>query len=1062
MNQQDALQKFVSEHFKALTSLELTAGKYKELERSHFNDPRLRYKIKRPGPRQTIDTLFAMLRKRGLPEADLARYVSTLPIFSLSGDTYRSELINKINSREETGIEEEHLNLIREVGSFEAAKDVAQKAALQAKYQELEELQTAIEHKKLEYHSVPSILDLGEQPEPSFDPQIENTRPWWQRFYLKADPFPRKDGLSDIDEDMYDEVIVRTKPFEEALSALERNPRFLFNTAFLLAGDYGFGKTTFIDYLSYYLVNHDIHPVRITCGRAFPDSDGFLSAFYIRLRNELHREKETIGAHVVRSLEELDLEQQIVALAEALCANRHKGLVVFLDDYHKHRSHFSQVFDFLGLLQILKDLLSRSHVPVGFIVAGTREWLTELRANGQMAGFLDNTPIEMPDITPELVVEVFNQRLRAFCYDQSPRSLQVEFVRRIFKEIDGAKAGFRDFLTRIISELARNNLAIINTPIDISDALLADIRSIIDQDSALKSSLNKLIFESKFKSYTQDQVRKCLELLITVLNQDGVTERDRLFLENQFYFLLLRDVGLIQKAKRKEGASVLRWVGHHRLQRAVIAIQSKHGLSPSDYLLKLYGDQPGSAFTPYVDVALPSDLLEGLKYLTNPGLALSKSVETNIQMAWRAIDAVWKASAKANVTTDLLERAERGLEALSNAFFELDRSSGILASARLRLLDQKWQGHWLSDEAVLEFFKRVGDCHTDHDGVKVALALKQFKESVTVLVERLRLIVEDWTTERFGGLVARSIFHTSDEISIFDDIRVNYYAMQGQAHFDYVRRVTDYLEMRFRSFLFVSVGFLFGESNMLQHFDESTRNYAYKNVSSRSQFGAVVNPFDGFTRSQFRSAFVDGTSFKRNVIDRLECPWRERDWSKFFEVFTAENVAIAHQQIGSFDPVKRQSYYGYATMAETVMTLINEFARRIVTNYVYICGSSQTPQDVSDCVFRFSLRNPGAGERVAPGYVVGEDFSVFKIKDLASRELRLYDLERVVGAVEDQIDSSANDCVIEDLMDVGYIVNKYAVNYFDFVNALAYGVAVSKRVVVNPWFGSSICILRRG
>ena len=86
----------------------------------------------------------------------------------------------------------------------------------------------------------PSVLDAKEIPEPDFDPEIEQYKHWWEKFYLKGNPFPTRAGLSDIDEQLYESIVVKTKPFKNTLSALEKDRQFLFKTAFLLVGNYGF------------------------------------------------------------------------------------------------------------------------------------------------------------------------------------------------------------------------------------------------------------------------------------------------------------------------------------------------------------------------------------------------------------------------------------------------------------------------------------------------------------------------------------------------------------------------------------------------------------------------------------------------------------------------------------------------------------------------------------------------------------------------------------------------------------------------------------------------------
>lgn len=241
--------------------------------------------------------------------------------------------------------------------------------------------------------------------------------------------------------------------------------------------------------------------MRVTSAKSYADASGFMDSFLHKLRMELMDEARKITAINNRELEPLELEDQIVRLSQKILLSRRKGILVFLDDYHKFRSHFPQIFEFLGTLQVLKDTLTRANLNVGFIVSGIPIWLTELRQNSQLMGFLDNTPIEMPKITPDLICEVFNRRIAAFCYESTPRRIKPDFVQKLVKDL-GGEQGIRGCIARIVYELSNNNTAIVDSPVEISDTVLKDVRVILESDLALKSAFSKLTLSTKFKRFT--------------------------------------------------------------------------------------------------------------------------------------------------------------------------------------------------------------------------------------------------------------------------------------------------------------------------------------------------------------------------------------------------------------------------------------------------------------------------------------------------------------------------------------------------------------------------------
>src|SRR5262249_43659948 len=144
----------------------------------------------------------------------------------------------------------------------------------------------------------------------------------------------------------------------------------------------------------------------------------------------------------------------------------------------------------------------------------------------------------------------FNRRIAAFCYESTPRKIKVDFVRQLVKDL-GGEQGIRGCITRIVAELSNNNMAIIDSPIEIHESVLKEIRSILEGDSIVNAALNKLRFKSRFKHFTNEQIVRCLELLVHVNVQNGIGEGDRQFSDNKFYFQVLWNANLIQKFRLK-------------------------------------------------------------------------------------------------------------------------------------------------------------------------------------------------------------------------------------------------------------------------------------------------------------------------------------------------------------------------------------------------------------------------------------------------------------------------------------------------------------------------------
>ena len=421
MTADGALQQFVADNLQFLSSEQFARDEYKRLHRACFVE-RHNKRFGMPNLKDVATKVVKLLLSRGIAAAKVAAYIDDLPLFRDLGDPVRTTLKAMTTSGQyKSRLTAEDFQTLQNASAFEAVERHRGKEIEEQTRRQIVELEGKIKNKQEEYTSLPSVLDEKEYTEPDFDPALEEVKSWWERFYLKSNPFPRKDGLSAVDTDLYESVVVKTEPFKRILGNLSRNPDCLFNTAFLLVGDFGFGKTTFIDYLRYYFVRQDVLPLRITCGKSHVTASGFIDAFYVTFATYLRAEIKSLNLPLPSS-EGMELEDTLIELCRTLMT-RKRGIIVFLDDYHKHQSATAAVFEFLGLLQILKDNMTRAHLKVGFVVSGLVDWVAQLATHTQMSGFLDSPSVVMPPITPDMIAAVFNQRIRAYCYDTKPRTL---------------------------------------------------------------------------------------------------------------------------------------------------------------------------------------------------------------------------------------------------------------------------------------------------------------------------------------------------------------------------------------------------------------------------------------------------------------------------------------------------------------------------------------------------------------------------------------------------------------------------------------------------------------
>jgi hypothetical protein len=1057
MNRDAAMALFVTEHLRDLTASELDRKIYKRKFTAFFVEKeKKRHGL--PTKSEIAETLIRTLLNRGMASLDLlkcldeARFLLELP------DVTRESLRTLISGDAgESVISEEKLRVIQTIGAYNAVKQFTEEQVTAGAKQKLVELELSIRQREEQLASFPSVLDADEAAtEPSENPDLERARPWWQRFYLRSDPFVNNDGLAAIESDLYEQVIIKTPPFLSIAHNLNVNPDYLFGGGFLLAGGYGHGKTTFIDYLSHALINSNVIPIRISCGRAFADSSGFADSFLQRLRKGLVDEVERIRS-TVPSVVDLELEDQLVELARGIVSTK-RGIVVFLDDYHKHRSHFEKIFDFLGTLQVLKDSLGREKIKCGFVVSGLPGWQAELVTNGQLAGFLDRPTIQMPEITPDIVCEVFNRRLNAFCYDKSPRRIRPEYVRRLAREFEG-RAGFRDYISRIVGELTNNNQAIVDSPLEIQPSTLSSIRQMLEEHHEIKSGLNKLLHSSKFSRFTEAQIARCLELLVYTYIQNGISEDDKQFVENKFYFLCLRDASLIQK-QRITKRGTCEWGVQARLKKVAAEVRDRYSYDLPDYLLKLYAYKEYSTKQAAASSGEQSTISE-LKRVLGNKMPIERSARDHMNKALQLYDGVslHVANETPVVNATILRRAREAFESLSQALFELTDAERFFRRAGIESVALRWNLHPFGEEAIQETFTRQRDFDADTSRQRYALALKQTCNAIELVADMLVILIEEKTSRIGPALLTRPLGHDDEGIALLRQAYQLSFSARREDHFRYVREVTDYLELRLRRILFLFGNLVFGR----QYFERcpaALRAYAHKNLASRESFSAEPNAFDGLTRSQFRPLLLEGNPYKEKIIAPLQLPWKREDWELFADMFCTENIKTAHLQVDSFSPSERRRYLQYCHLVEDFNCAANIAISNLLQRSTYACSVKDAPAGVLPVSFRFSLKaiQGSATGVIHPEWPEGLSKADVHVEHRLSADAA----DRVLETLRGREEVDGTGIVVQDVLDLDYVATHYRVDVSDFVCALAYHQLVGKTLDVTPWFGSSVAVRSRG
>lgn len=1058
MNRDQAINTFVKNGFHELTSGKYDRKLFKQLRNTKFPQAEKK-KMSLPSEKETCRAIVLFMQRRGIPIETIHEVIYLAPIFDYYGKNFQDEMASLIgNNKHETILDEEARKKIKNFNAVEAVsrsmeekirKETEERIKKETieKEKELEEIQKEIEREKQEYKSLPSILDKEEIGEPDFDPQLENKKTWWQRFYLKQNPFESKAGLAKIQRNHYEDVVVKTKPFKETLSKIEKDPNYLLDTAIPLLGDFGYGKSTFMEYLSYYLTSKNIVTGTVSMPYTpFNDCAGYLNHFFIELNNVLAEEAKLIHNNHAQKIDEKEPESTVFEYAKII-TERKSGIVIFLEDYHKMPTFEDVIFEFLGGLQLLKDGLIRNDIPVGFIVAGVPKWENQIQKKPQMSGFFDTEAIMMPDVTVEDMCELFNQRIAAYCYENSPREISVPFIERMLYEAPGES--YRSYLTRIIQKLENNNMEIVKSPIEIDETELKQIKYLIEEDDDVKNSFGNLAYRSKFKNYVNEQIVKCLELVIQLY--DGIHEKDQLFQENPFYFKRLNELGFMQK--RRTGEDTFKWVLHKRIRNRVDLVEEKYNKTLNDYLIRIYaGEVIATTQTENENI---SSNINNLKKLLNND-KLPTITNESLEKALLEYDSV-KALNPTNKDTEILkrnlERMENSLQCLSFTLFSLDGTLDYFQKADMSYFESRWDFHWSDIEAVLEFSRRKLSYEEHPARDRYEKAYSVFRDAFDQIAELLRQIhldIEEPTSNYRLPYLSRVQYLTPKTIELCDQINYHTTSFDSEQHYEYTRNITEHLEHEFRTFLFLTTVALFGQENYFNDI-RGIRKHPQHIIQDKSFLNETTNKFATLGRAEYRNVFMQTPKIRDQIIPAMNIPWSPEDLDYFFQLFNKHSKDCGHAQKEVYKPSERQEYFKLCQMSILMIEHINKLRSRLFNEFCFVLRSQESSNDIPF----FSFNQKRQDSEVEDG--VFSDLNDFHNPN--NIYLSKFQ-EEVVESIDNQIHRllKSQEQLVENLGEIEILTKHYGYNLEEILFSLAYLYKVEKIIDIIPWTGGQILI----
>lgn len=898
MDRIEAIEKFVRHNYGLVRSTsKFEKNIYKDIKKDYFANS-LKYRFGIPDDKEICDCLIEILIKNEklFTEEKLQETISFIPFLKMNNIIAANYIVimNSVSKKYEVKEETDKLNGIKK---FEKELELVKKESTQ----DIEEL---ISQKKEEYRRLPSILDDSDFEEPQQTIEIIKNNEWWEDLNLRDDPFSGPlDGFSTLDKSLYQQIIVETPPIKWAENKLNKDETSIFHKSFLLAGEFGTGKTTFYDFMAPHFTMKQIEPLRIAL------TDSINEAHYIeKFEKALCIEviKLSKKYNLQRTGPMIDFEEARIHMLDI--QNICQGFFIFIDDLHKH-ANSDLVFTFLSHLQIIKNNFSRDGINVMFMVAGFPSWREKIKKDSALTGFFDaHDQLTLPEVTPELAALAIKRRLQAFAVNPDKQiEIKTDFLTSVFKRVCSERGivniGFRPYIQEAIQRFEQRQFDILNVDINLVDPNIASkIRAILEADPEFATCLQKLIYGGGIQKQSARDMT--LRILCEIYLRKGVGENGDFFNANKYYFKRLKEAGFIQKLDRQiNGTRALVWMVNPIVERLNKSIISQFQLSMEDYLVPIYS----TALTKTIkkkDLSkieiYEQDVQQWQKHLDHGDiLNLSKALANYNEV-------IFKFAQSSHLSFDDLPATEKVKDTIWMMMKVLIRYESPY------LLD-------ISGENNIEGwsirFRTLQCC---------AYFLYLLRSAETGSVEdRARLI--SFADESFGELWSE----LRQSINVFQHCGIKCYMIPkgvlrtiyseynvlipvSGRHLEYFDSLSEFIaqiESSIRQYLLVSSSLIFGPYNTrLKQYPEAIRKYITKNLISQSNSFDSYNEFVNLNRGNYRLLFQDTdkkSTFYKYIIRPIVVRWDSKDIEAFFEIFGDLNIITSHQKIGQTDETNR-------------------------------------------------------------------------------------------------------------------------------------------------------------
>lgn len=607
MDRDEALAKFVRDHYKELTDTKATKQAVKLLRQRFFEQNKLA-----AGSRfSNYDVAIKVARdvsrvKKDLTEEEIRSLLRSIPMMAEELENDDMELlITKEKLGSGSSLTPSDLKKLREdeylatlEAQFRAKAEAEAETRLERERLELERMRSTVLQQQLSLAAFQSALDsiapttdLEKLVEKEETPQPD--RPfviWWKELGLDGDPFASNQGLLGIPEGKYDEVVVPTPFIKSYLERLSQAPEQLLGKTIIILGEFGSGKTTLLQLIAHRAATFGLLPVV-----AFLNPQGTLSKITGQFVSQV---TEGVGRASAQRLDELaatplhamdEIGFCIKVMEGAARSATSKGFLICVDGLHKPETYLKQSLEFLQQLQSFQERSSHAKIPCGILVAGSPAWEIEILSNPSLSGSFYGME-KVPPLAEESAVESVVRRIHSFVPSGKPRPTIVKApLRRAFAVLSKRllrPPTFRDYLDHVRNRFIARDYASVGISLALHTETIEAVQREV-ANSPLGISYSRLADPKQHTSH----FRRALKLILPEMYvRKGIPESDPLFQVNKGAFFLLRNEGFIVPRANAANRELV-W---HLSQKVVELLQKsfeEHKIPPEDALEAMFSDR---------------------------------------------------------------------------------------------------------------------------------------------------------------------------------------------------------------------------------------------------------------------------------------------------------------------------------------------------------------------------------------------------------------------------------------------------------------------------------------